>query len=111
MTRGTTGAGAKLYSVVEEMFAEVAMWIIVSTAPAARGDLAERSVNDNVHGAPWPADGGGASPALRLLLALEEAWERARQRRGLAGLSDPDLRDLGWTGCDVAAELSKPFWR
>ena len=84
------------------------MRIIVSTAPAA---LAGRNANDNLRGALRPAAGPAASPALRLLLALEEAWERVRQRRALAGLSEPDLKDLGWTRGDALAELSKPFWR
>lgn len=87
------------------------MWIIVSTAPAARGDFAGRCANDNIVGAAWAADAAAASPALRLLLALEEAWERMRQRRDLAGLSELELKDLGWTRSDAAAELAKPFWR
>ncbi|MGO4125359.1 DUF1127 domain-containing protein [Inquilinus sp. YAF38] len=45
------------------------------------------------------------------MLALEDALERIRQRRALAGLSEPDLEDLGWTRGDALAELSKPFWR
>ncbi|WP_186002336.1 DUF1127 domain-containing protein [Mycobacterium sp. KBS0706] len=45
------------------------------------------------------------------MLALENALERIRQRRALAGLSALDLKDLGWTRCDTLAELSKPFWR
>jgi uncharacterized protein YjiS (DUF1127 family) len=82
-----------------DQIAEVAMRIIVSTAPAARGDLAGRSVNDNIRGALRPAAGPAAS------------LERIRQRRALAGLSEPDLKDLGWTRGDALAELSKPFWR
>uniref|UniRef100_UPI003784C93E DUF1127 domain-containing protein n=1 Tax=Inquilinus sp. TaxID=1932117 RepID=UPI003784C93E len=110
-TPGTAGTGPRPETVAEEMSAEVAMWIIVSTAPAARGDLAGSQANDNIRGKSWPAGGPAASPALRLLLALEAAWERARQRRDLATLSELELKDLGWTPTDAAAELAKPFWR
>ncbi|MGK9165118.1 DUF1127 domain-containing protein [Inquilinus limosus] len=72
-------------------------------------DLARRSANDNVPEAGRSTPAG--SPAWRLLLALEDALERVRQRRDLARLSEPALKDLGWTRCDVLAELAKPFWR
>lgn len=73
------------------------------------GNLAGRSANDNKPGRPFRKAIG--SSAWRLLLALEDALERARQRRDLAGLSELELKDLGWTCCDAAAELAKPFWR
>lgn len=86
------------------------MWSIGSTAPGVRGELAGRSANDN--NAPGTMRPGPAvSLEWRLMLALEDALERIRQRRALAGLSEPDLEDLGWTRGDALAELSKPFWR
>ncbi|WP_342236856.1 DUF1127 domain-containing protein [Inquilinus sp. OTU3971] len=86
------------------------MWGIGSTAPGVLSALAGRSANDNnAPGTMWPGPAG--SWAWRLMLALEDALERIRQRRALAGLSEPDLKDLGWTRGDVLAELSKPFWR
>ena len=38
-------------------------------------------------------------------------FERARQRRQLAELSDYMLRDIGLTRADACAEADKPFWR
>jgi len=86
-----------------------AMGGIGSTAPGDWDDLARRRANDNVPGTvrPRPA----RSLAWRLMLALEDALERIRQRRDLAGLSALDLKDLGWTRCDTLSEWSKPFWR
>ena len=46
-----------------------------------------------------------------LLGRISRAFERARQRRALRGLSDAMLRDLGLTRGDVARETEKPFWR
>ena len=62
---------------------------------------------------PRPLPGGRVRPsaALRLMQALEEAWEKARQRRILAQLTDLDLKDAGWTRADILVEVSKPFWR
>ena len=37
--------------------------------------------------------------------------ERARQRHALALLNDTQLRDIGLTRRDMAAETAKPFWR
>ena len=43
---------------------------------------------------------------------LIAVWQdRRRQRSTLARLDDRMLRDIGLTGADVDAELSKPFWR
>lgn len=47
----------------------------------------------------------------RLLAALKEMSERARQRRELAELSEYALRDIGVSRAQVTAELSKPAWR
>jgi uncharacterized protein YjiS (DUF1127 family) len=38
-------------------------------------------------------------------------FDRARQRRRLAELSDHMLRDIGLTRADAWAESDKPFWR
>ncbi|WP_034850354.1 DUF1127 domain-containing protein [Inquilinus limosus] len=83
----------------------------MSAGSAIWRDLAGRSANDNWPGTGRPGPAPAVSPAWRLLLALEDAMERARQRRELARLSEPELKDLGWTRCDALAELSKPFWR
>ncbi|MGL4961468.1 MAG: DUF1127 domain-containing protein [Inquilinus sp.] len=85
------------------------MGSIGSTTPGVWGDLARRRANDNAPRTIRPEPAG--SLAWRLMLALEDALERIRQRRQLAGLSALDLKDLGWTRCDTLAELSKPFWR
>jgi uncharacterized protein YjiS (DUF1127 family) len=88
------------------------MGIIVSTAPGASDTPIGQGANDNVRGAPRPAPAPAAgSAALRLVLAFEDAWERARQRRELAGLSEWELIDAGWSRSDRQNELSKPFWR
>ena len=80
-----------------------------------RGPWRRRAANDNSPGAPMPRHlpGGRVRPsaALRLMQALEEAWEKARQRRILAQLTDLDLKDAGWTRADILVEVSKPFWR
>ncbi|OWJ67829.1 DUF1127 domain-containing protein [Inquilinus limosus] len=87
----------------------------VSTPRGPWDDLAGPAANDNIQGGPVPrprlAVAALPSVALRLMLVLEDAWEKARQRRDLAGLSELDLKDLGWTRSDAAAELAKPFWR
>lgn len=87
----------------------------VSTPRGPWNDPAGPAANDNIRGGPvpkpWSAVRALPSAALRLLLVLEDAWEKARQRRDLAGLSEFDLKDLGWTRSDAAAELAKPFWR
>ncbi len=38
-------------------------------------------------------------------------YERARQRRQLAELTDHQLRDIGVTYAKAQAEAAKPFWR
>lgn len=88
----------------------------VSTAPGQIDELAKRSANDNVRGAFHaipnpPAVTAAGSATLRLLLAIEDAWERARQRRDLARLTELELKDIGWSQADALGELSKPFWR
>jgi uncharacterized protein YjiS (DUF1127 family) len=51
-----------------------------------------------------------AAIAARLrALALE--WQRrTRGRCELARLSHREIRDLGYSNCDVRAETRKPFW-
>ncbi|MFC3675615.1 DUF1127 domain-containing protein [Ferrovibrio xuzhouensis] len=51
------------------------------------------------------------SLALRAFDALLGWQRRARQRGQLAGMSDSDLKDVGLSRSDVAAEADKPFWR
>jgi uncharacterized protein YjiS (DUF1127 family) len=41
---------------------------------------------------------------------LSEGYERGRQRRALATLSDTQLQDIGLTRSDVMEETAKPFW-
>lgn len=88
----------------------------VSMSRGPGDHLASPAANDNIRSGPplpkpWPVVRALPAVALRLLLVLEDAWEKARQRRDLAGLSELDLKDLGWTRSDAAAELAKPFWR
>lgn len=48
----------------------------------------------------------------RSLFDFLALWQdRRRQRLILARLDDRMLRDIGLTGADVDAEISKPFWR
>jgi uncharacterized protein YjiS (DUF1127 family) len=42
---------------------------------------------------------------------ITEWMRRVQQRRELIMLTDRDLRDIGITRSDAAAEASKPFWR
>ena len=50
-------------------------------------------------------------PSSRQLFALLETWyQRARQRRQLAQLSDCQLSDIGIDRTDALAEAAKPFW-
>jgi uncharacterized protein YjiS (DUF1127 family) len=54
----------------------------------------------------------GLGAALRSLFELAMQWyERSRQRRHLAQLSDHMLRDIGLSRADVWSEYAKPFWR
>jgi uncharacterized protein YjiS (DUF1127 family) len=52
-----------------------------------------------------------AALTARLHAIVLEWQRRARGRRELAKLSQRELRDLGYTSCDVKAENLKPFWR
>lgn len=52
----------------------------------------------------------GRSPRKGLAGALRDWRRRARSRRELAGLSELDLKDLGYPA-GVEAEKHKPFWR
>ena len=47
----------------------------------------------------------------RVVTYLLDRLETYRQRRSLAALDDRMLKDIGLTRCDVAAEVSRPFWR
>ena len=43
---------------------------------------------------------------------LIRRWiERTRQRRALASLDEPMLRDIGITRVEAVRECEKPFWR
>jgi uncharacterized protein YjiS (DUF1127 family) len=42
---------------------------------------------------------------------IAEWMRRAQQRSELVLLTDRDLRDIGITRLDAAAEASKPFWQ
>jgi uncharacterized protein YjiS (DUF1127 family) len=54
----------------------------------------------------------GWGAALRSLFEHAMQWyERSRQRRQLAQLTDHMLRDIGLSRADVWAECEKPFWR
>lgn len=48
--------------------------------------------------------------AARLHAIVLEWQRRTRGRRELAGLSHRELRDLGYSKCDVKAETGKSFW-
>ena len=52
------------------------------------------------------------APSLqkRLLAILREWQRRIHERRELAGLSELELRDIGYPA-EIEAEKSKPFWR
>jgi uncharacterized protein YjiS (DUF1127 family) len=64
------------------------------------------------HGAWAGRKTAGLRRWLGHLLAGATRWQdRARQRRTLAELPEPLLRDVGLTREDVQAELRKPFWR
>ena len=52
-----------------------------------------------------------ATFAAALLARFLEMMELARQRRHLAALSDWQLKDIGLSRADVAAETGKSFWR
>jgi len=51
-------------------------------------------------------------PALRGLSSLLRLWwQRSRERRQLALLTDRDLHDLALTRIDAQREARKPFWK
>ncbi len=65
-------------------------------------------------GRKWELRGQAALAGLRLtaFVELAQIWaERAGQRRALAALDDPALKDIGVSRADAAAEAAKPFWR
>jgi uncharacterized protein YjiS (DUF1127 family) len=51
-----------------------------------------------------------AAIAARLRAIVLEWQRRTRGRRELARLTHRELRDLGYSTCDVSAETRKPFW-
>jgi uncharacterized protein YjiS (DUF1127 family) len=51
-----------------------------------------------------------ASIAARLRAIVLEWQRRTRGRHELARLTHRELRDLGYSTCDVKAETDKPFW-
>jgi uncharacterized protein YjiS (DUF1127 family) len=51
---------------------------------------------------------GLASAALDLLIGWQQRYV---ERQELAMLDDRQLKDLGLTRGDIAAEADKPFWR
>ena len=59
-----------------------------------------------------PARRDANDGAMRIFLrGLAQGFNRTRQRRDLAALSDYSLRDIGLSRTDVEFELRKPFWR
>lgn len=48
--------------------------------------------------------------ATRLCAIVLEWQRRARSRGELAMLTERELRDLGYSNCDVRAETEKWFW-
>lgn len=47
----------------------------------------------------------------QLCRSVAESYERGRQRRALAMLSDAGLQDIGLTRHDVRREATKSFWQ
>ena len=47
----------------------------------------------------------------RLLRAIDQRFERRRQRLALLALSDHMLKDIGLSRTDAIQEGTKPFWR
>lgn len=58
--------------------------------------------------APW--DLAGRAPRT-LWEIMREAWLRRRERRMLATLDGPSLRDLRFRHAELDMEANKPFWR
>ena len=51
-------------------------------------------------------------PGLSRGLQTLRVWlARARQRRHLAGLDYPQLKDIGVSRADALQEATKPFWQ
>ena len=54
----------------------------------------------------------GLSRLIGAALRKTGFWfERARQRRALAQLSNAELRDIGLSRGEALGEAQKPFWR
>jgi uncharacterized protein YjiS (DUF1127 family) len=52
-----------------------------------------------------------SSHAIVALRALATWYERYRQRRALAALSDGMLKDIGLSRAEAYREIDKPFWQ
>lgn len=57
-------------------------------------------------------DHAGLLGLVLAICARVESWiDRARERRGLAQLTDRELRDIGISRYEAEQEWRKPFWR
>ncbi|MCG6966669.1 MAG: DUF1127 domain-containing protein [Chromatiaceae bacterium] len=57
-------------------------------------------------------DGASWIEPTQQAVQLIRAWQqRATQRRQLACLSEPQLRDIGISRGEALREAAKPFWR
>ncbi len=55
---------------------------------------------------------GSLPISMAEVLALVGSWyQRARQRRQLAELSDRQLADIGISRAEARAEAQRPFWQ
>lgn len=64
-----------------------------------------------VNGAPAPLAGVRRGKIVSLVMETICLWrERSIQRRQLAALGEPQLRDIGVTRSEASAEVNKPFW-
>lgn len=58
--------------------------------------------------APWTPARLRGSAVVEFLVRIDSRW---RMRRGLALLSDHQLRDIGLTRAGAEPETGKPVWR
>jgi len=63
--------------------------------------LSDRRYTDR----PWQPSTG------HLVMLLNTWYQRSRQRRQLAELSDAQLRDIAISPAQALAESAKPFWQ
>lgn len=52
----------------------------------------------------------GFAAAASLKAIILQWRQRYRSRNELASLTERDRHDLGYSSCDVEAEIAKPFW-